>query len=195
MRTQEHHSPLLNTSDPEQTRFENAYLPILKYRAYIRRLYRAIDRRHCSSVIHRTQELAGALKRLQPPERCFASRRAAVAPLAPRRCRRQAPRYWRRDVEQAAHLWRRAARYAKLGHTVVYDPADLDVWATERKVRSTSEPVRAACNAQRPEISRGIGKVSRPKPRRFKRSGLCLIHRLRLRSTKGSNFEAAYPHR
>lgn len=35
-------------------------------------------------------------------------------------------------------------RYAKLGHTVVYDPADLDAWATERKVRSTSEPVRAA---------------------------------------------------
>ena len=35
-------------------------------------------------------------------------------------------------------------RYAKLGHTVVYDPADLDAWAAERKVRSTSEPVRAA---------------------------------------------------
>ena len=35
-------------------------------------------------------------------------------------------------------------RYAKLGHTVVYDPADLDAWATERKVRSTSEPLRAA---------------------------------------------------
>lgn len=34
--------------------------------------------------------------------------------------------------------------YAKLGHTVVYDPTDLDAWATERKVRSTSEPVRAA---------------------------------------------------
>lgn len=34
--------------------------------------------------------------------------------------------------------------YAKLGHTVVYDPIDLDAWANERKVRSTSEPVRAA---------------------------------------------------
>lgn len=34
--------------------------------------------------------------------------------------------------------------YAKLGHTVVYDPADLDAWASERKVRSTSEPIRAA---------------------------------------------------
>jgi predicted DNA-binding transcriptional regulator AlpA len=34
--------------------------------------------------------------------------------------------------------------YAKLGHTVVYDPADLEAWAIERKVRSTSEPVRAA---------------------------------------------------
>jgi hypothetical protein len=35
-------------------------------------------------------------------------------------------------------------RYAKLGAVVVYDPADLDAWAAERKVRSTSEPVRAA---------------------------------------------------
>jgi hypothetical protein len=35
-------------------------------------------------------------------------------------------------------------RYAKLGHTVVYDPTDLDAWATERKVCRTSEPVRAA---------------------------------------------------
>ena len=35
-------------------------------------------------------------------------------------------------------------RYAKLGHTVVYDPADLDAWAAERKVCRTSEPVRAA---------------------------------------------------
>jgi predicted DNA-binding transcriptional regulator AlpA len=35
-------------------------------------------------------------------------------------------------------------RYAKLGHTVVYDPADLDAWVTERKVHTTSEPVRAA---------------------------------------------------
>jgi predicted DNA-binding transcriptional regulator AlpA len=35
-------------------------------------------------------------------------------------------------------------RYSKLGHTVVYDSADLDAWATERKVRSTSEPVHAA---------------------------------------------------
>ncbi|MFL5337441.1 MAG: helix-turn-helix transcriptional regulator [Geminicoccaceae bacterium] len=35
-------------------------------------------------------------------------------------------------------------RYAKLGHTVVYDPSDLDDWANERKVRSTSERVRVA---------------------------------------------------
>ena len=35
-------------------------------------------------------------------------------------------------------------RYAKLGHTVVYDPTDLDAWATERKVSITSEPVRVA---------------------------------------------------
>ena len=34
--------------------------------------------------------------------------------------------------------------YAKLGHTVVYDPDDLDVWANARKVNSTSEPPRAA---------------------------------------------------
>jgi hypothetical protein len=35
-------------------------------------------------------------------------------------------------------------RYAKLGHTVVYQVVDLDAWAEARKVRSTSEPVRAA---------------------------------------------------
>src|SRR3954447_21398878 len=35
-------------------------------------------------------------------------------------------------------------RYAKLGHTVVYDPADLDAWADQRKVRSTSERARTA---------------------------------------------------
>lgn len=29
--------------------------------------------------------------------------------------------------------------YAKLGHVVVYHPDDLDVWACERKVRSTSQ--------------------------------------------------------
>ena len=34
--------------------------------------------------------------------------------------------------------------YAKLGAVVVYDPADLNAWAAERKVRSTSEAVRAA---------------------------------------------------
>lgn len=34
--------------------------------------------------------------------------------------------------------------YSKLGHTVVYDPDDLDAWADARKVRSTSEPPRAA---------------------------------------------------
>ena len=35
-------------------------------------------------------------------------------------------------------------RYAKCGHVVIYDIFDLDAWAAERKVRSTSEPVRAA---------------------------------------------------
>jgi hypothetical protein len=35
-------------------------------------------------------------------------------------------------------------RYAKLSATVIYDVVDLDAWATERKVGSTSEPVRAA---------------------------------------------------
>jgi hypothetical protein len=34
--------------------------------------------------------------------------------------------------------------YAKLGHAVVYHPDDLDAWACERKVRSTSERVRTA---------------------------------------------------
>jgi predicted DNA-binding transcriptional regulator AlpA len=34
--------------------------------------------------------------------------------------------------------------YAKLGHVVAYDPADLDAWASERKVCSTSQPVRVA---------------------------------------------------
>ena len=34
--------------------------------------------------------------------------------------------------------------YSKLGHTVVYDIADLDRWATERRVRSTSERPAAA---------------------------------------------------
>jgi hypothetical protein len=34
--------------------------------------------------------------------------------------------------------------YSKLGSVVVYDIEDLDRWASERKVRSTSEPVRAA---------------------------------------------------
>ena len=35
-------------------------------------------------------------------------------------------------------------KFAKLGSVVVYDIDDLDRWAAERKVRSTSEPVRAA---------------------------------------------------
>lgn len=35
-------------------------------------------------------------------------------------------------------------RYSKIGHTVIYDSADLDAWAQARSVRSTSEPVRAA---------------------------------------------------
>jgi len=34
--------------------------------------------------------------------------------------------------------------YAKLGATVIYSPADLDAWANERKIGSTSECVRAA---------------------------------------------------
>ena len=63
---------------------------------------------------------------------------------------------WLRVVAAAAHLgigvgtlnklrtYGGGPPYAKLGHTVVYDPADLDAWASERKVHSTSEPVRAA---------------------------------------------------
>ena len=35
-------------------------------------------------------------------------------------------------------------RFAKLGAVVVYDRNDLDAWATERKIGSTSERVRAA---------------------------------------------------
>lgn len=34
--------------------------------------------------------------------------------------------------------------YSKLGHTVVYDSTDLDAWVAARRVRSTSERVRAA---------------------------------------------------
>ena len=34
--------------------------------------------------------------------------------------------------------------FVKRGAAVVYDRADLDRWLEERKVRSTSEPVRAA---------------------------------------------------
>ena len=35
-------------------------------------------------------------------------------------------------------------RYVKRGTVVLYDRADLDRWLEERKVRSTSERVRAA---------------------------------------------------
>ena len=35
-------------------------------------------------------------------------------------------------------------KYAKCGQTVIYDIVDLDGWASERKVRHTSERVRAA---------------------------------------------------
>lgn len=35
-------------------------------------------------------------------------------------------------------------RFAKLGSVVVYDRNDLDAWANERKIGSTSERVRAA---------------------------------------------------
>ena len=34
--------------------------------------------------------------------------------------------------------------YVKRGSVVLYDRDDLDRWLAERKVRSTSEPVRAA---------------------------------------------------
>jgi predicted DNA-binding transcriptional regulator AlpA len=65
-------------------------------------------------------------------------------------------RRWLRVSAAAAHLgigvgtlnklriYGGGPKYAKIGHTVIYDQADLDAWATERKVRSTSEPVRAA---------------------------------------------------
>jgi predicted DNA-binding transcriptional regulator AlpA len=39
--------------------------------------------------------------------------------------------------------WGGGPRFAKLGHIVVYDTADLDAWVAARKVGSTSEPVRA----------------------------------------------------
>jgi predicted DNA-binding transcriptional regulator AlpA len=66
------------------------------------------------------------------------------------------PRRWLRVGPAAAHLgigigtlnklrtYGGAPRYAKLGATVVYDPADLDAWAAERKVGSTSQPARIA---------------------------------------------------
>jgi predicted DNA-binding transcriptional regulator AlpA len=65
------------------------------------------------------------------------------------------PKRWLRVSSAAAYLgigkstlnklrtYGGGPRYAKLGAVVVYDPADLDAWAAERKVRSTSEPVRA----------------------------------------------------
>jgi hypothetical protein len=66
------------------------------------------------------------------------------------------PRRWLRVEGAAAHLsigvgtlnklrtYGGGPKYAKLGAVVVYDLADLDRWARERKVRSTSEPVGAA---------------------------------------------------
>ena len=65
-------------------------------------------------------------------------------------------RRWLRVREAAAHLnvsvgalnrlrcTGGGPKFAKLGAVVVYDIGDLDLWAIERKVRSTSEPVRAA---------------------------------------------------
>ena len=63
---------------------------------------------------------------------------------------------WLRAPEAAAHLriglgtlnklrtYGGGPRYSKIGHTVIYDAADLDIWAAARKVRSTSEPLMAA---------------------------------------------------
>lgn len=65
-------------------------------------------------------------------------------------------RRWLRVSAAAAHLgigvgtlnklriYGGGPRYAKLSATVIYDIADLDAWAAERKVRSTSERVRVA---------------------------------------------------
>ena len=62
-------------------------------------------------------------------------------------------RRWLRVREAAAHLnvsvgalnklrcTGGGPKFAKLGAVVVYDVDDLDLWAIERKVRSTSEPV------------------------------------------------------
>ena len=64
-------------------------------------------------------------------------------------------RRWLRVREAAAHLnvsvgalnrlrcTGGGPKFAKLGAVVVYDIGDLDLWATERKVRRTSEPTRA----------------------------------------------------
>jgi predicted DNA-binding transcriptional regulator AlpA len=66
------------------------------------------------------------------------------------------PTTWLRVPAAAAHLGLGVStlnklrltgggpRFAKLTSVVVYDLADLDRWARERKVRSTSEPVGAA---------------------------------------------------
>lgn len=63
---------------------------------------------------------------------------------------------WLRVKAAAAHLklgvstmnkWRLTGGgppFSRLGTVIVYDVADLDVWANARKVRSTSEPPRAA---------------------------------------------------
>ena len=65
-------------------------------------------------------------------------------------------RTWLRAPAAAAHLGLGVStlnklrltgggpRFAKLGAVVVYDIDDLNAWAADRKVRSTSEPVRAA---------------------------------------------------
>jgi excisionase family DNA binding protein len=37
-----------------------------------------------------------------------------------------------------------SAPYIKLGRKVVYDPADLDAWLTEKRRRSTSDSSQAA---------------------------------------------------
>ena len=63
---------------------------------------------------------------------------------------------WLRVKAAAAHLklgvstmnkWRLTGGgppFSRLGTIIVYDVADLDAWASARRVRSTSEPVRAA---------------------------------------------------
>ena len=73
----------------------------------------------------------------------------AVATPGPRE-----PARWLRVPDAASHLgiglgtlnklrtYGGGPKYAKVGAVVIYDAADLDAWATDRKVGSTSERVR-----------------------------------------------------